>query len=173
MEKKKLRGMLLVFLLRLGQAMDQQQAENFLARVMELSTAATEAAQSTASAMEFLKQQAENKGDTRSRFSDASKVLKQPECFDVDDPIKFTMWREQFLNWLCFSDSRYGELVKLAENDFSEETAELSQRLYSILASYLKGPAAQIVRSFQNKRNGFGLWQRLKRFMLRRHGREP
>ena len=130
MEKKRLRGMLLVSLLTLGQAMDQQQAENILGRVMELSTAATEAARSTASAMEFLKQQAENEGDARSRFSDASKVLKQPDCFEVDDPIKFTMWREQFLNWLCFSDSRYLELVKLAEEALDDVDSVMRRQSY-------------------------------------------
>ena len=120
--------------------------------------------------MDLLQKQAELKGDMRPKFADASKVLRQPDAFEVDDPIKFSLWREQFLNWLCFSDSRYGDLVKLAEesldnvdeNEFNEETKDLSQRLYSILASYLRGPAAQIVRSFQKQRNGFGVWQRLK-----------
>ena len=71
---------------------------------------------------------------------------------------------------LCFSDSQYGELVKLAEEslddvdkkDFNEDTTELSQRLYSILASYLKGPAAQIVRSVHDKRFAFHVWQSLR-----------
>ena len=56
----KLNGMRQVFLLTLGQAMDQQQAEQFLlGRVLELSAATAEAARTSASAMGFLKQQAD------------------------------------------------------------------------------------------------------------------
>ena len=144
-ERKQWYGLLLLSLVTSGHAMDQQQAGQIFTRMLDLSTAATEAARSTASAMDLLQKQAELKGDMGPKFADASGVLRQPDAFEVDDPIKLTLWREQFLNWLCFSDSRYGDLVKLAEeslddvdeNEFNEETKDLSQRLYSILVSYL------------------------------------
>ena len=39
---------------------------------------------------------------------------------------------------------------------------ELAMKLYSILASYLQGPALQVVRAHSAQRNGFAVWHRLK-----------
>ena len=78
------------------------------------------------------------------------------------------------LELVVFSDNRYGDWVKLAEeslddvdeNGFSDEAKELAQRLYSILVSYLRGPAVVSVRNFERKRNGCGVWARLKQLYV-------
>ena len=42
------------------------------------------------------------------------------------------------------------------------DVKDLARKLYSILSSYLQGPALQIVRAFSSDRNGFAMWHRLK-----------
>ena len=42
------------------------------------------------------------------------------------------------------------------------DVKDLARKLYSILSSYLQGPALQIVRAFSFDRNGFAVWHRLK-----------
>lgn len=93
----------------------------------------------------------------------------RPDVFETDDPVKYGLWREQFLNWLVFCDSRYGDLIKdvealdvIADMDIDEATKELGSKLYSIMSSYLRGPALQLVRAHQHDRNGFAVWHRLK-----------
>ena len=39
---------------------------------------------------------------------------------------------------------------------------DLAAKLYSILSSYLQGPALQVVRAHSDQRNGFAVWHRLK-----------
>ena len=43
-------------------------------------------------------------------------MLRTPDVFETDDPVRYTLWREQFLNWLTFCDTRYGDLIKDLEN---------------------------------------------------------
>ena len=86
------------------------------------------------------------------------------------------MWREQFLNWITFLDKRYENLFKEVEKlegladdvDMNEESKALGQQLYSILASYLRGPAGQLVRKESESRNGFRVWQSLQRLFIPR-----
>eukprot|EP00435_Cladocopium_sp_Y103_P053839 s1657_g17.t1 len=80
------------------------------------------------------------------------------------------MLREQFLNWLTFCDNRYADLIKDVEQletmttieSLEDDVKDLARKLYSILASYLQGPALQIVRAFSTDRHGFAVWHRLK-----------
>jgi hypothetical protein len=144
--------------------MTSDQLQTLFNQVVELSSAATLAAQSTNALMNEYQQ---GKGQGHSRFGDGAKVLRP---FDTDDPVKYSLWREQFMNWLVFCDSRYGALLKDLENldsytdidDASADVQELGMRLFSILSSYLRGPALQVVRSFGDDRNGFGVWHKLK-----------
>jgi hypothetical protein len=55
------------------------------------------------------------------------KVLRPPDTFEVDDPVRYSLWREQFLNWLVFCDSRNGELIKDVENLDVIEPMETSE----------------------------------------------
>ena len=90
--------------------------------------------------------------------------------FDTDDPVKYTNWRYQFLNWLAVCDGRYSDLIKDVEQletmadmaTLDTPVPELAMKLYSILASYLPGPALQVVRAHSAQRNGFAVWHRLK-----------
>ena len=107
-------------------------------------------------------------------FGEASKVLKAPDVLEVpegDDPLKYVSWKEQFTNWLVYGDHRFSDLLRDVENldgpcqlsDFAtDEVKEMAHRLYSILASYIRGPALQLVRAEASEKNGFLVWQNLK-----------
>ncbi|CAL1158384.1 unnamed protein product [Cladocopium goreaui] len=84
------------------------------------------------------------KGSQAPRLGDGAKLLRAPEVFDTDDPVNYTDWRGQILNWLTFCDGR------------------IATKLYSILSSCLQGPALQIVRAHGDQRNRFAVWHRLK-----------
>ena len=88
--------------------MDAAQATDLLGRIMELSTAATSAATTANQMLEAFNAGGKGSG---SRFGDGAKLLRSPEVFDTDDPVKYTTWREQFLNWLTFCDGRYSDLM--------------------------------------------------------------
>ena len=152
--KLRKKGMILTLLYVEAMGMDAQQANDLLTRIMELSNAATQAATTATSMIGEFKQQ--GKGSS-SRFGDGVKVLRPPDTFEVDDPVRYSLWREQFLNWLVFCDSRYGELIKDVENleliesmeTSDPDVKELSTKLYSILSPYLRGPALQICEILQ------------------------
>ena len=85
--------------------------------------------------------------------------------------MKYVAWKESFTNWLTYGNYKYSELLKDVEaldepcklSDFaSEEVKEMAKKLYAILASYIKGPASQIVRAADGERNGFLVWQQLR-----------
>ena len=146
--------------------MNAEQANELVTRIVDLSQAATTAAQAAHTMMQSFQP---GKGGGQ-RFGDGARVLKAPDTFDTDDPVRYSFWREQFMNWLVFCDGRYGDLIKDVENldtvepmhSLSPEIQELGTKLYSILASYLRGPAFQVIRAFSNERNGFAVWHRLK-----------
>eukprot|EP00435_Cladocopium_sp_Y103_P070331 s119_g35.t1 len=99
-----------------------------------------------------------------------TRILRAPDSLDADDPVKCSFWREQCKNWIVLCDEKYDELLKDVENlntlsdigDLPPETKELAYKLYSIMASYLRGPALQVVRAFSETRNAFAVWHRLK-----------
>ena len=109
-------------------------------------------------------------GKGGARFGEGTKILRTPDVFDVDDPVKFTLWREQFVNWITFCDPKYGELIRDVEavdiveplGTLEPQDRELGVKLYSILSSYLRGPALQVARSCSDDRNGFAVWHKLK-----------
>eukprot|EP00435_Cladocopium_sp_Y103_P033026 s1787_g8.t1 len=160
----RMKGM--IFLLMQSQqavAMDAAQAQDLLSRIMELSSAATTAATTANTMLENF--QAGGKGGQAPRFGDGAKLLRSPEVFETDDPVKYAHWREQFLNWITFCDSRYAELIKDVEQletmtdmaTLELPVQDLATKLYSILSSYLQGPALQVVRAHSAQRNGFSL----------------
>ena len=164
----KLKGCIFLLMYTQTMAMDAAQANDLLSRIMELSTAATTAANTANTMLETF---TSNGGrNSQPRFGDGAKVLRSHDTFDTDDPVKYTMWREQFLNWLTFCDNRYAELIQDVEQletmttlgSLDEDVKDLARKLYSILSSYLQGPALQIVRANSGDRNGFAVWHRLK-----------
>ena len=156
--------------------MDAQQADRVFQRKMEMTGAATRAA-TLSGAFERHKQQSQRgSGSSGSRFN--SKILKLPDTFQGDDPVKFTLWQEQFMNWICFVGPRYsdafssltrvGGLIDWREIDKSKraEFGELAQRLYCIFANYLSGAASQVVIANSKLRNGFQVWGGLQALYL-------
>ena len=108
--------------------------------------------------------------DITRRLESASKSLKNPDTWDGIDFASFTNWKHNFINWICFADSRFGDHLQMIEQlgneaiDMSGATQadrELSGKLYSILTSYLRGSALQISRNYVKERCGFRLWQSL------------
>ena len=137
--------------------------------MVDLSAAATTAAHISTNVLKKFEEASENRNKF-GKFGDGTKVLRNPDVFDTDDPVRYSLWRKQFLNWLTFCGSRCAELIKDVEeldagtdmDTMTDEVKELSAKLYSILSSYLKGPALQLVRSNMASRNGFGFWSSLK-----------
>ena len=107
----KMKGLVFLLLYTQTSAMDAAQATSLLGRIMGLSTAATTAV-NTANQMLEAYSAGGGKGSQTSRFGDGTKLLRSPEVFDTDDPVKYTNWREQFLNWLTFCDGRHSDLIK-------------------------------------------------------------
>ena len=147
-------------------------ADDLFRRIDSLSQAATTAAQAAVTVLNHFDQSSPRTGGgEQQRFGEASRVLKQPDSFEADDPIKFHNWRMQFMNWLTYGDPRYHDLMRYVEtnniddvsdmNAFSDSSKELSQQLHTILSSYVKGPATALVRSTWQDRNGFKLWKEL------------
>ena len=131
----------------------------------------TEAATQAAQAWSAMMERFEGRKKDSSNFGEASKVLKAPDVLEGDDPLKYVSWKEQFTNWLVYGDHRFAELLRDVENlnepcqlsDFaSDEVKEMAHRLYSILASYIRGPALQLVRAEAGEKNGFLVLQNLK-----------
>ena len=162
----RLKGLLLLGCWTTAQSMDAGQAAQIMNQMMQLTEAATTAARASASALEKMEQRKEG-----GNFGEASKVLRAPDSLDGDDPLKYVAWRETFVNWLSYGDSRFAELLRDVEaldepcqlSDFATpQVRQLATRLYSILASYIKGPALQLVRAESNEKNGFRVWQQLR-----------
>ena len=96
----------------------------------------------------------------------ASRILKNPEVYNGDDPMAFAGWNFAFCSWLSFGDPRYQRcsenLQKLAAGDpiptYSDVEAELSVKLFAILTSYLKG---RCIGCIAKQKDGFKLWRAL------------
>jgi hypothetical protein len=87
--------------------MNAEQANELVTRIVDLSQAATTAAQAAHTMMQSFQT---GKGGGQ-RFGDGERVLKY-----TDDPVRYSLWREQFMNWLVFCDGRYGDVIKDVEN---------------------------------------------------------
>ena len=108
--RMKMRSLIFLSLWTSGQAMDGEQAQRMFNHLLQMTEATMNAAQSSALVAEKL-----NKKDSHGSFSEASKVLKAPEAFEVDDPLKFVSWSDNFKNWQTYGDHRYVELLKQVE----------------------------------------------------------
>ena len=100
----------------------------------------------------------------------ATKVLRNPDVFNGEDPYAFTSWKFSFTSWLSFGDSRYqvalDKIDKLKPSEdlkpYNADEQELSMKLCSILTPYLKGRCSGLVRSLSKTRDGFRLWRGLQ-----------
>lgn len=139
--------------------MDAGQAAQMMNQMMQMTEAATNAARVSALALEKMDQK-----KAVGNFGEASKVLRSPESLEGDDPLRYVSWRETFMNWLTYGDPRFTDLIRDVEaldepcklSDFATtEVKEMARRLYSILASYVRGPALQLIRAESTEKNGF------------------
>eukprot|EP00435_Cladocopium_sp_Y103_P035518 s3061_g9.t1 len=146
--KLRFKGFLMLAMLSQANGMNAEQANELVPKIVDLTQAATSAAQATSTMIQTFQV---GKGGGH-RFGDGARVLKAPDTFDTDDPVRYSLWREQFMNWLVFCDGRYGDLIKDVENldtvgpmqALEPDVQDLATKLYSILASYLRGPAFQV-----------------------------
>ena len=77
----------------------------------------------------------------------------------------------QFESWIGFGDSNCARIMSEVENakkppdssSYSADEKALSQRLYAILSSYLRGRYMQLVRANHPNRDGFALWYEMIR----------
>ena len=129
-----------------------------------------EAATRAATAAERALERATSSGSgANDGLSAASRILKSPDVYSGDDPMMFQQWKQQFTSWLCFGDSRYVEaldnLEKKAEapplTDYNANEKDMSQKLFAVLTSYLRGRCAHLVRAESKTKDGFRLWHTL------------
>ena len=155
----RLRGVLFLSCWLGANTMDAGQAAQMMNQMMQMTEAATNAARVSALALEKMDQK-----KAVGNFGEASKVLRSPESLEGDDPLRYVSWRETFMNWLTYGDPRFTDLIRDVEaldepcklSDFATtEVKEMARRLYSILASYVRGPALQLIRAESTEKNGF------------------
>ena len=149
-----------------AQSMEQQtqMQEALLQRMSSMAEAATRAALAAEAALAKSTSASSSEG-----LSSASRILKAPDTFNGEDPMLFQQWKHQFTSWLSFGDGRYtealtnveGRTVPPPDSSYSETERELSQRLYAVLTSYLRGKCAHMVRSCAKAKDGFRLWHEL------------
>ena len=150
-------------------AMQNGQAD--LQGVLTALTTATQVGMQTLAGLEQSSSSSTSQeSDITRRLESASKSLKNPDTWDGIDFASVTNWKHNFINWICFADSRFGDHLQMIEQlgneaiDMSGATQadrELSGKLYSILTSYLRGSALQFSRNYVKERCGFRLWQSL------------
>jgi len=152
-----------------ARAMDEQgDVQAFLQRMTSMAEAATRAA---AAAERALERSTASGAGANDGLSAASRILKSPDVYSGDDPMMFQQWKQQFTSWLCFGDSRYVEaldnLEKKAEapplTDYNANERDMSQKLFAVLTSYLRGRCAHLVRAESKTKDGFKLWHTLVR----------
>ena len=133
---------------------------------------AAQAAQAAAQAANALQKFTERK-DTGSRFSEAGKVVRQPEPYGTDDMeqdiSKWTEFYDNFRAWLFYADKEYEAGLDHLESNTSVAidmstldvtVQERSKQLYSILIGSLRGRPLRILKGVSN-RNGYEAWRQL------------
>ena len=141
----------------------------FLERVTSLTEAATAAANAAAQALSSMQSR------SSTGLESATRILKSPDVFTGEDPMVFQTWKFQFSSWLSFGDQRFQEVLEQVEalrddpadtSSFTTEEKELSTKLYTVLATYLKGRCFNMVKAGMKAKNGFLLWRQLHKEFL-------
>ena len=155
-----------------ARAMDEQTnvQSAFLQGMTAMAEAATRAATAAERALERTTGANGGSGSTDG-LSAASRILKSLDVYSGDDPMLFQQWKQQFTSWLCFGDSRYVEALEALEKKpeappltaYNADEKDMSQKLFAVLTSYLRGRCAHLVRSEAKHKDGFKLWHTLCR----------
>ena len=123
-------------------AAGSQGGRAFLERVTSLAEAATAAANAATQALSSMQSRAST------GLESATRILKAPNVFTGEDPMVFQTWKFQFSSSFSFGDQRFQEVLEKVEalrddpadtSTFTTEEKELSTKLYTVLATYLKG----------------------------------
>eukprot|EP00435_Cladocopium_sp_Y103_P029774 s3318_g7.t1 len=138
----------------------------FLQGMTSMAEAATRAA---AAAERALERTTAGSSGSNDGLSAASRILKAPDVFSGDDPMLFQQWKQQFTSCLCFGDSRYSEALDALEKKtdappisaYNADEKDMSQKLFAVLTSYLRGRCAHLVRAEAKTKDGFKLWHTL------------
>ena len=151
-----------------ARAMDEQGDVQtaFLQRMTSMAEAASRAA---AAAERALERASSGAPGANEGLSAVSRILKSPDVFSGDDPMIFQQWKQQFTSWLSFGDARYVETLENLEKKseapaltaYNANERDMSQKLFAVLTSYLRGRCAHLVRAETKSKDGFKLWHTL------------
>ena len=109
-----------------------------------------------------------------SKFGEASKVIRMPDCFGTegDHDAEQSRWPEfsmGFKAWLYYAEKEYEKELTYVEDNvktsqplssMNEDSKSRAEQLYSILTGLLRGRPLKILRSV-NERNGYEVWRQL------------
>ena len=153
-----------------ARAMDESTSAqaSFLQGITSMTETATRAAVAAEKALERSTATASATGSNEG-LSAASRILKSPDTYSGEDPMMFMQWKQQFTSWLCFGDSRYSQALENLEQKsvappltaYNQEETDMSQKLFAVLTSYLRGRCAHLVRAEVKNKDGFRLWHTL------------
>ena len=142
-------------------------AEQLLSVAVQAAAAASDAAQ----ALKDFAKTSEESG--RQRFSEASKIIKQPDNFGSEDvDLDQKTWRDFLLNfksWLFYADGKFESELRFVEEhpkvaiELSKLNGEEQSRalqLYSIFTGVLRGKPLRLLRQ-QEDRNGLEVYRQL------------
>ena len=137
--------------------------------VVQIAAQAAQAASQAATALERFT----DRRDAGGKFSEASKVVRQPDPYGTDDVeqdiAKWTEFYDNFRAWLFFADKEYEVSLDHLKNNtatpvdmsvMDPSQQERSKQLYSILIGSLRGRPLRILKGVAG-RNGFEKWRQL------------
>ena len=141
-----------------------------LQQVVQAAFQAAQAASNAAKTME--ETMAKRVGS--SKFGEASKVIRMPDCFGTegDHDAEQSRWPEfsmGFKAWLYYAEKEYEKELTYVEDNvktsqplssMNEDSKSRAEQLYSILTGLLRGRPLKILRSV-NERNGYEVWRQL------------
>ena len=138
--------------------------------------AAARAADAASKAAEEMKRMSDSQSSRYGGFTEASKVVRQPDPFGSTGTDAFdqelAIWPDFVLNlksWLYFADARYEKCLDAVEKDpktvvnltgVAADVVLKSNKLYSILSGLLKHKPLRILRQV-SERNGFEVYRQL------------
>ena len=138
-------------------------------QVVQVAAQAAQAAAQAATALQRFTDQRTAGG----KFSEASKVVRQPDPYGTDDVeqdiSRWTEFYDNFRAWLFYADKEYEASLDHLENNtatpidmstMDSSQQDRSKQLYSILIGSLRGRPLRILKGVAG-RNGFEAWRQL------------
>ena len=138
-------------------------------QVVQIAAQAAQAAAQAATALQRFTDQRTAGG----KFSEAGKVVRQPDPYGTDDVeqdiSRWTEFYDNFRAWLFYADKEYEASLDHLENNtatpidmstMDSSQQDRSKQLYSILIGSLRGRPLRILKGVAG-RNGFEAWRQL------------